>query len=183
MMQAIRTGPTVRWEEASKTPTGRTFSERADIPILEKHGRCRHLLRVVPDVTERKRAEAALLESEEKFSKAFRSCPDAVALSELETGRYIDINEGYERLFGLSREEVIGRTSLELGVYQDPQDRRRVVEELRAHGLVRDVELRCLNRHRQPRICLYGGGLIELSGRPFIVSVIHDITHRVQAEE
>ncbi|HZF73234.1 MAG TPA: PAS domain S-box protein, partial [Gemmatimonadaceae bacterium] len=309
-MQAIRSGRTVRWEEASKTPTGTTFSERADIPILDRQGRCRHLLRVVYDVTERKRAEqalreseeryrtvveffpecvavsvddrlvyvnpaglklvglegpegrakligrsvydfmpagqhdfireerrdvlqrgvpgpiiqgsmvrpdgstvtaegqaipfvydgrpailsvirditerkraeAALRESEEKFSKAFRSCPDAVALSELETGRYIDVNEGYERLFGYSREEVIGRTSRELGIYQDPNDRGRIVEELRAHGLVRDIELRSLDRNRQPLICLYGGELIELGGRPCIVSVIHDITDRVRAE-
>ena len=140
------------------------------------------ILSVIRDITERKRAEAALRESEEKFSKAFRSCPDGVALSELETGSYIDINEGYERLFGFSREEVIGRTSPELGIYQDPNDRGRLVEELRAHGLVRDIELRCLTRHRQPLICLYGGELIELGGRPFIVSVIHDITDRVRAE-
>src|SRR5207247_845154 len=140
------------------------------------------VLSVIRDITERKRAEAALRESEEKFSKAFRSCPDGVALSELETGSYIDINEGYERLFGFSREEVIGRTSPELGIYQDPNDRGRLVEELRAHGLVRDIELRCLTRHRQPLICLYGGELIELGGRPYIVSVIHDISDRVRAE-
>ena len=141
------------------------------------------ILSVIRDITERKRTEAALRESEERFSKAFRSCPDAVALSELETGRCIDINEGYERLFGFSREEVIGRSAVELGVYQEPKDRDRVVEQMRAHGLVRDIELRCWNRQRQPLICLYGGELIELGGRPFIVSVIHDITDRVQAEE
>jgi PAS domain S-box-containing protein len=141
------------------------------------------ILSVIRDITERKRAEAALRESEEKFSKAFRSCPDAVALSEFETGRYIDINEGFERLFGFSREEVIGRTALELGVYQDPSDRGRLVNELRAHGLVRDVDLRCVKRHGEPLICLYGGELIELGGRPCIVSVIHDITDRVRADE
>jgi PAS domain S-box-containing protein len=141
------------------------------------------ILSVIRDITEGKRAEAALRESEEKFSKAFRSSPDAVALSDLETGRYIEINEGYVRLFGLSREEVIGRTSLEQGIYQDPKDRDRLVEELRAHGVVRDIELRCWTRHRQPLICLCGGELIELGGRPFIVSVIHDITDRVRAAE
>ena len=77
---------------------------------------------------------------------------------------------------------MIGRTSLELGIYQDPKDRGRIVEELRANGLVREIELRTLNRNRQPLICLYGGELIELGGRPFIVSVIHDITGRVRAE-
>jgi PAS domain S-box-containing protein len=141
------------------------------------------ILSVIRDITERKRAEAALRESEEKFSKAFRSSPDAVALSELDTGRFIDVNEGFERLFGFSREEVIGRTSLELGIYQNPTDRGQLVEELRAQGVVRSAELRCLNRHRQPLICLSGGELIELGGRPCIVSVIHDITDRVRAED
>src|SRR5262249_21004625 len=75
------------------------------------------ILSVIRDITEHKRAEVALRESEEKFSKAFRSCPDAVALSELATGRYIDINEGFERLFGFSRQGVLGRTSLEVWGY------------------------------------------------------------------
>ncbi len=141
------------------------------------------ILSVIRDISERKRAEAALRESEERFSKAFRSSPDAIALSELETGRYIDVNEGYERLFGFPREEVIGRSALELEIYQDPTDRCRLVEALRSQGVVRDIELRCWNRHRQPLICLAGGELIELGGRPCIVSVIHDITDRVRAEE
>lgn len=141
------------------------------------------VLTVVRDITERKRAEAALRESEEKFSKAFRSCPDAVALSEVEGGRYIDINEGFERLFGFSRDEVIGRTAFELGVYHDPNDRGRLIEELRASGLVRDVELRCVRRPGEALTCLYGGEIVELGGRLCVVSVIHDITDRVKAEE
>ena len=135
------------------------------------------------DITERKLAESALRESEEKFSKAFRSSPDALALTELATGRHIDINEGHERLFGFARDEVIGRTTLEIGIYSDPDDRRRMVEAMCTHGLVRGLELRGWNRRREPLTVLYSGEIIELGGQPCIVSVVHDITARVRAEQ
>ena len=74
---------------------------------------------------ERKRMEAALRESEDKFSKAFQAVPALLSISSLADGRYIEVNEGFERTLGYRRDEVIGRTAPELGIWEDPHDRDR----------------------------------------------------------
>src|SRR5207249_10726864 len=91
--------------------TGTTFSERADIPILDRHGRCRHLLRVVHDVTERKRAEQALRESEERYRTVVEFFPECVAVSV--DDRLVYVNPAGLKLVGLEgpdgRAKLIGR--------------------------------------------------------------------------
>ena len=90
---------------------------------------------------ERKEAEEAIRKSEEKFSKAFRASPDGLAISELETGRYIEVNEGYCRLYDHTREQMLGHTSLELGILDNPADREIMVRGLKTAGVVRDLEV------------------------------------------
>ena len=75
------------------------------------------------DTTEHKRADAALRSSEAKFSQAFRHTPDAVVITEKDNGRFIEVNPSFERQFGWSAAEAIGRTSLELGLWTHPDDR------------------------------------------------------------
>ncbi len=140
------------------------------------------VLRNSQDITAAVKAEQALRESEEKFAKAFQASPDAISITDLETGRYIEANSGHERIYGFTREEVIGRTVLELGCYQDPEDRERVVAAIRSSGSVRNLELNCCNKRRERITVLYSGEAIEMNGRKCIVSVIHDITGRKLAE-
>jgi len=141
-----------------------------------------HNVTILRDITLRLQAEQALRASEEKFAKAFRASPDAIAITDLESGRYIEANDGHERVFGFTREEVIGRTTLELGYYRQPEDRARIVAEIRAHGSVRDLELECHNRRREPITVLYSGEYVEINGRPCLLSVVHDMTDRKRAE-
>ena len=75
----------------------------------------------VRDITDRKHAEEKLLVSEEKFSKAFHLGPDAVTITSAEHGRYIEVNDNFLRLTGFTRDELIGRASLELGVWPIPK--------------------------------------------------------------
>jgi PAS domain S-box-containing protein len=137
---------------------------------------------IIEDITERKRAETALRESEEKFAKAFRASTDAVAITDLATGRFIEINESYPRVFGYTREEVLGRTSVELELWENPADRDRLVQQLRQVGLVRDVEANGRNRRGERIHTLISAEIIEIAGRPCVVSVVHDITARVRTE-
>lgn len=140
------------------------------------------LLTMVQDITEQERAEAALRESEEKFSKAFRSGPDAMAIADLDTGRYLEVNEGFERLFGYARDEVIGRTSLELGIWPSAAARDTFVAQLRAQGAVKDLEIESRNRRHDRLTYMVNAELMSLGGRERIVSAIHDITDRKRAE-
>ena len=132
---------------------------------------------------ERREAEEAIRKSEEKFSKAFRASPDGLAISELETGRYIEVNEGYCRLYGHTRDQMLGHTSLELGIWADPRDRAIMVHELKTAGAVRDLELHSRTRTGELRIISLSAEPIELGGQQCLVSVLNDITDRIRADQ
>ena len=93
------------------------------------------------DITQRKRAEEALRESEEKFAKAFNLSPDSITLSKIETGEFLEVNSGFERVFGYSRDEAIGKSSLDLGLYANPADRNRMIQMLNRTGKVQELEV------------------------------------------
>ena len=139
------------------------------------------LLTMMQDITDHERAEIALRESEEKFSTAFRSGPDAMAIAEMETGRYLDVNDGFERLWGYTRKEALGRTSLELGMWPEAAERESFLATLRTHGAVRDLECVSRNRHGDSITFLISAEEVELGGRRCILSVSHDITDRQRA--
>lgn len=92
------------------------------------------------ELAERARTEESLRLSEEKFSKAFRSSPDPIIIASLADGRYIDVNDGFLRATGYHREEIIGRTSIELGAWADPEDRDKFIRILQEQGAVRNNE-------------------------------------------
>jgi PAS domain S-box-containing protein len=141
------------------------------------------LQRARSELAERKEAEVALRKSEEKFSKAFRASPDGLAISELETGRYIDVNEGYCRLYGHTREQMLGRTSLELGIWDNPREREFMVAALKTEGSVRNLEVRTRTRAGELRLILLSAESIDVAGQSCLVSVLHDMTDRVRAEQ
>jgi len=124
----------------------------------------------------------ALQLSEDKFAKAFRASPDGLAISEVETGRYIEVNEGYCLLYGFKREEMIGRTSIEMGIWQNPKDRERVTRDLLETGGVRNLELHLRTRSGAVKTIILNGETIKVDGKLCFVSVLHDITDRLAAE-
>lgn len=135
------------------------------------------------DITERKRIEDALRLSEEKFSTAFRISPDSININRLTDGMYIEINEGFTGLTGYTPEEVIGKTSLEINIWVNPQDRERLVKGLRAHGEVWNLEAPFRVKNGGIKICLMSARIIELNQEKCILSITRDITERKQAEE
>jgi PAS domain S-box-containing protein len=134
------------------------------------------------DITGRVRAEQALRESEEKFSKAFHTSPDMMSIIDLETDRYLDINDAHERIFGFPRAEAVGRTPRELGLLANPEEREQLVAELRANSAVRNREVPALSRNGGPLVMLYSAGLITLGNRRCILGVSRDITDQKRAE-
>jgi len=134
------------------------------------------------DVTERKQVEQALRESEEKFSKAFQASPDGICITELETGRFMEVNEGYCRLFNYTREELLGHSGTEMGIFEDAEARSPFVQAVRDTGSVRDMELITYGRGRKKILVQVSAECIELGTHPCIVSVIHDVTERKRTE-
>lgn len=114
------------------------------------------------DITKRQQAEAALKVSEAKFSTAFHSSPNALIISERSTGRFIEVNEGFRRLYGYRPEEVIGRTSADLGIWPVAQ-RQKILELLERDGHVVNSEMIGHDRHGTPKY-------IELSVEPIALN-------------
>jgi PAS domain S-box-containing protein len=136
----------------------------------------------ITDITARKQMEEALAESEEKFAKAFRASPDAISLSDLATGRFLDVNEGYERLSGFTRAELVGRTSAEMGFWADPGDRERILAALARDGAIRDMQVQARNRAGELFSFLLSAEKVEIAGRACLVVVSRDVTARLKAE-
>ena len=132
---------------------------------------------------ERRRAEYELRQSEERFSKVFRASPVAIAISTLDEDRYVDANDAFLTLIDARREEVIGRTAREIGVWADPAQWAGVVDELRRHGTAGNKEM--ATRTTQGVLCsvLASFERIELGGRPCLLSLVHDMSARKQLEE
>jgi PAS domain S-box-containing protein len=131
----------------------------------------------------RRKAEIDLGKSEEKFSKAFRHGPLAIAIVSTGDERYIDVNEVFEAHTGWMRDEIVGRTPLEIDLWVDPDQKNAFMNRLVTNGTVRDMEARFRRRDGQIRTGFGSAELIELNGEQCALSVTADITERKQAEE
>jgi len=128
------------------------------------------------------KAEDSLKEVEERFRLAFHTSPDAVNINNLETGRYIEVNEGFCHATGYSREEVIGKTVMEINLWEDPDDRFRLVELLRKEGKVSNFEAVFRFKDGTTRTGLMSAAVIQLHETPHIISITRDIEELKNAE-
>ncbi|HST50775.1 MAG TPA: PAS domain S-box protein [Pyrinomonadaceae bacterium] len=146
-------------------------------------GRPESVLYLSLDITARKNAEARLRESEARFAKAFNASPLILTISSLKTGKLIEVNETFVEFTGYAREEAIGRSAIELGLWPKPQEREEGLARLRRSEQVRNVE--CLFRLRDgsEAVGLVSAEQIEIGGEAFVLTVLQDITKRKRAEE
>lgn len=114
-------------------------------PILMEGRTC--VVSTLRDITQERRAEAALRASEEKFAKAFHHSPDAIIITEQASGRYVEINDGFCRLTGYTSEEVVGYTVHEFGILADATQRALLIQELEENGRVHHRELLGRNKN------------------------------------
>ena len=138
---------------------------------------------IIHDITQRKKAEEALRRSEERFSTAFHLNPSAIAISSLEEGRYLDVNQSFLKVFGYRREEVVGHTSAELNLWVSAGDRARIVQSLNEQGRIHNEEIPFRISSGEIRLALVSLEIIELDPEPYILSMFLDITERKRLEE
>ncbi|MEK9141184.1 MAG: PAS domain S-box protein [Nitrospirota bacterium] len=119
----------------------------------------------------------------ELFAKAFRSSPHPIGITELETGRCLEVNDACLEIFGFRRDEVIGQTTLMLGIWPDPQERTRLIDRLRAEGAIRNHELSMRVKSGDLRQFLISSEVITLGGQRCLMTIGNDITERKKAEE
>jgi two-component system cell cycle sensor histidine kinase/response regulator CckA len=162
-------------------PNGIVRHVKADGLVLrDESGTPIRMLGVNQDITGRKQAEAALRESEERFRASFMTGLDAICWATLQDGKILEVNPEFDTVFGYPRDEAIGKTSLELGLYCDPSDRAIIVAELQAKGFVRDLELKARKKGGQTitisPFCQQGGQL-----QSAVSLGCHQGYHRAQA--
>lgn len=137
----------------------------------------------IASAIERKRAEDALRQSEEKFRTIFQTSTDGIVISDLDTGTYLEVNEGYLALSGYTREELVGKSALELGTWVDPGERAELVRRLREKGLVSGMEIRVRRKDGTVRYVLISAQIVEIAGRKWMLSTNRDITEYKRLEE
>ena len=123
----------------------------------------------------------ALAHSEHLLSSAFRSSPDGFAINVFPDGPYLDVNDGFTRLTGYTREEVLGKTALELNLWTEPARRAQVLSQIDERTEVRDVEFTFQTKSGQLRTGQLSGSLLELDGRRCALVVVRDITAQRRA--
>jgi PAS domain S-box-containing protein len=131
---------------------------------------------------DKERLEQELRESEASLRAAFDLNPDATNVNQLSNGQYIDVNESFLQMTGWTREEVLGRTSVDLGIWNDVADRDRMVALLEREGFVRNLEARFRTRTGRLVDGLMSARLMSYGGEPVILSITRDITERKRAE-
>jgi two-component system NtrC family sensor kinase len=137
----------------------------------------------VRDITEQKNVEKALRESEEKFSKAFRTSPEIIAITAVKDGRYIDINDSFTLTTGYSREEVLGKTSVDLRIWAKTDDRLKMLKVLQKKGRVRNLEFDMRMKSGEIRTWLFSAEPIDINGEACLIGVSFDITERKLMEK
>ena len=137
----------------------------------------------VADITLRKKAEAALRSSEECFSKLFRNSPDAIAVVGLPDGRLIDVNDQFVKLTGYGRDEVFSRTTFELGLWANSEERERFYQLVRQSVGVRVFDATVRTKSGELRDVQFSSDTIDLDGRACAITTGRDVTAQKRAKE
>jgi PAS domain S-box-containing protein len=123
-------------------------------------------------------AEKSRTLSEEKFTKVFRSSPIAFSITTVAEGRFIDVNDAFERRYGYSCKDLIGRTVFDIGVWDNPDERSQMLDQVREQGQVRNRITRFRTRSGELLDTIYSADIIELDGRQCLLAVSEDLPHR-----
>ncbi len=150
-------------------------------PVFE-HGELVKLKGINLDITERKLAEQSIRESEEKFRTIFMNSLDGYYLATVEDGRIMDANLSYERLVGYSREEFMGKTSQELNLYCDFNDRAKMLAELEAHGFVKNFEVKGRKKNGDIMDVSMTVNKLQINNQHCILGILKNITLQKQTE-
>ncbi len=141
-----------------------------------------NILGLTIDVTERKKYEERLQQSEEKFRTAFTTSPSVVTITSVEDGTYIDVNDSFTRLLGYSQEEIIGKPSLEFNIWNEKKDTDLLVSGLKNNGIVENLEAEFKGKNGQMINGLMSARTLDIENKVYLLAVTQDITELKQTE-
>ena len=141
------------------------------------------VIMVTRNITDRKKAEKALQESEKRFRQIFQTSPESIILTRLDDGLIVDINESHTSITGYTREEVIGKTALESGIWQDEHERDKLITPLRESGFFKNKEITFLRKNGDMGTVLSSGRIFYLENVPHILTISRDVTEQKREQK
>lgn len=141
------------------------------------------LFSIVRDVTEHRAAQRALQLSEKRYRTIFQTSLDAIDIRRLGDGTYFEVNQSFVEIMGYTPEEVIGRTSVEMGIWVDLADRQRLVDAMRANLVCRNLEAKFRKKNGTEFWGLISSSVFEVDGVEFVLTITRDISEAKKAEE
>jgi PAS domain S-box-containing protein len=157
-----------------------SFSARA---VKDGEGNILHYEGAMEDISERKRIEEELQNSEDKFNRAFHSSPVLTAISTIEDGRFLDVNETFLRTLLFSREEVINKTFLELGIFANPLQRQVIRKMAGKEGYVRNIDVQVVAKDGHIIDALFSVEPLTINNEQCWLAVLVDVTEQKKKEE
>lgn len=169
-------------------------------PLFDREGNVVGAIEAVRDITDRKLMDdelhkhrnhleelvrertKELLQSEERFTKIFKASPTSMAISELADGRYLSVNDYFLEVMGYTLEEVIGHSALELGIWDNPEQRGEILTLLEEQGSFSNMEINFRTKNGQVLVGLYSGEIIELDGKKRLLSIVNNVTEFKQLQ-
>jgi PAS domain S-box-containing protein len=134
-------------------------------------------------VTESVEAERRLSVYRERYEKAFRSSPDSITITAASDGELLEVNEGFEKISGYARDEIVGKRTIEVGIWRDPMRRTLLIEELKAKGSLQDFPIDVVTKSGEVRACVVSAEMLEIAGKLCILAVTRDVTQQKEADE
>jgi two-component system cell cycle sensor histidine kinase/response regulator CckA len=157
--------------------------DRGQVVERDAEGRALRAAGTHTVIQQRKAAEEALRRSEERLTRIFRAAPLGITLSRVTDGLFLEVNDSFAESLGYDPSELVGRTSTELGIWANLDDRRRAMEELMASGHLRGLSTRFLGRNGVIREVHLFTDLITVDGQPCALTLHRDVTESRRLEE
>ncbi|MEI6851347.1 MAG: PAS domain S-box protein [Bacteroidota bacterium] len=143
----------------------------------------RFLLSIFRDITQRMQIENELIDAKERFELIFNTGPDAILITRIHDGYYFDSNETFTKYTGYTREDLTGKSTLDINIWNNPDDREKLMQELQEKGFCQNLELVVRNKNGATRTVIMSAEIIPLHGTPHLLSISRDITELKEIEK
>jgi diguanylate cyclase (GGDEF)-like protein/PAS domain S-box-containing protein len=182
LLQRLQKGSIRNLEMPFRRSDGRLFTGLLSAEPFDLDSTAAVVL-VVRDITPLKEAQQQLQMSEEKFAKAFHSSPDGLLITRQNDGLLVEVNDGFSRITGYHSSLSLDRTTLDLGIWVDLNERQQLLEQLRRDGFVKDFTSHIRRRDGQIRLCEISARPLPIAGEDCMLTIARDITDRHQMQE
>jgi two-component system, sensor histidine kinase and response regulator len=178
----LREGEILNQEFEFPNSEGRLVPMLFSVSTMELGGRLRYVT-TVRDISAIREVERRLRESEAMLRKIFETSPDCITVARLADGAFQAVNDSFVKQFGFSREEAIGRSPRELGLWADLSQAGQAMKRLQADSVITNLELDARDKHGRTMPCLFSAALTEIGSDLCAVVIVHDITELKRAEQ